>query len=232
MCVRWLPHHCAYTHIYVYVHLSGKALFLGVCGEGVFDFKAQQMKPKTWEKLTKHTDRRWLMGREKWPVDQHHRRPHYEVPCLPADPHLLDITSRKSMFVQRMQQMGGLMITWSVVSVNDTFSLCSLPHNHNSLKHGRLSMWQVWCGRWQPTHYFRMPLWCQSLEGSFIPFSNYHCNSLISPSYPDASERHKKKSLHDSERNLHLGSQREKVPGVRGERLKVPVVWVVLMEPC
>lgn len=59
----------AYTsvciHTYIYVRLSQKALFLGVCGEGVFDFKAQQMKPKTWEKLTKHTNPRWLMGREK-----------------------------------------------------------------------------------------------------------------------------------------------------------------------
>lgn len=36
-----------------------------VWGAGVFDFKAWQMKPKTLEKLTKHTDPRWLMGQEK-----------------------------------------------------------------------------------------------------------------------------------------------------------------------
>lgn len=62
---------CVYIHINVYVYLSVRALFLGVCSKGVFDFKAQKMKPKTWEKLTKHTDPRWLMGREEmtsWPA--------------------------------------------------------------------------------------------------------------------------------------------------------------------
>lgn len=66
VCVRKVAHMsaCVYIHIYVYVYLSVRALFLGVCGQGVFDFKAPKMKPKTWEKLTKHTDPRWLIGRE------------------------------------------------------------------------------------------------------------------------------------------------------------------------
>lgn len=102
-----------YTHMHnVYMCLSQKALFLGVCWVGVFDFKAQQLKPKTWEKLTKHTDCRWLMGWEKWPVDQHHRWPHSDVPSSVADPHLLDINSYKTLlFVQYMSRMGGPEIT-------------------------------------------------------------------------------------------------------------------------
>lgn len=39
--------------------------------------------------------------------------------------------------------MGGLVITWPVMSLNDTFPC--VPHHHNSLKHGRLPVWQVWC---------------------------------------------------------------------------------------
>lgn len=31
---------CVYLHVHVYVCLSVRALFLGVCTEGVFDFKA------------------------------------------------------------------------------------------------------------------------------------------------------------------------------------------------
>lgn len=66
VCVRMYERglHCTHMHN-VYMCLSEKALFLGVCGAGVFDFKARQMKPKTWERLTKHTNRRWLMGWEK-----------------------------------------------------------------------------------------------------------------------------------------------------------------------
>lgn len=51
--------------INVCVCLSEKVVFLGMCEASVFDFKARQMKPKTQEKLTKHTDPRWLMGWEK-----------------------------------------------------------------------------------------------------------------------------------------------------------------------
>lgn len=44
--------------------------------------------------------------------------------CPPRQltPHLIDITPRTTLlFVQRMQQMGGLAIPQRVVSLNDTF---------------------------------------------------------------------------------------------------------------
>lgn len=61
------------THIRQFVCLLVNALLQGVCVcvsvlvcvVAVFDFKEQKMKPKTWEKLTKHTNPRWLMGQEK-----------------------------------------------------------------------------------------------------------------------------------------------------------------------
>lgn len=47
------------------------------------------------------------------------------VPMCPPrqlTPHLIDITPRTTLlFVQRMQQMGGLAIPQRVVSLNDTF---------------------------------------------------------------------------------------------------------------
>lgn len=164
---------CAYTDIHVYVRLSEKALFLGVFGEGVFDFKAQQMKPKTWEKLTKHTNPRWLMGREKWPVDQHHRWPRSDVPCLRADLHLQDITWRKSSVCSTYVRDGWSCdnMAWRVTGWHLSFPrllFLTIPTAEN--------MGGYQCGkndvRQAMTTYslLHAPLWCKSLEGSFILF--------------------------------------------------------------
>ena len=188
----------------MFIWICQRKLCFWVCaGRACLISKHSEMKPKTQEKLTKHTSPRWLMGREKWPVDQHHRRPHSDAPCLRADPHLLDITSRKSSVCPTYVRDGWSYNNMARPVTEWHLSLCSLPLR---LQHGRLPMWQVWCQACdeQATHYFVMPLWCQSLAGSFYSSSNHRCNSLIIPSYTDASEGHKKKSASDSERNVRL----------------------------
>lgn len=58
----WLTNVCSHTCVFVCVCQT--ELCFWVCAvSAVFDFKAQQMKPKTGGKLTKHADPRWLMGR-------------------------------------------------------------------------------------------------------------------------------------------------------------------------
>lgn len=85
--------------------------------------KLGEMKPKTQEKLTKHTNPRWLMGpgeMTSWPVSE-------TIPVWcglsPANTHLLDITPRNVYFSSICNRW---VVLWQrrmrpVMSLNDTF---------------------------------------------------------------------------------------------------------------
>lgn len=107
---------CAHTRVCLCAFV--RPSFVSGCAprRPVFDFKAQQMKPKTGGKLTKHADPRWLMGRAEmtsWPASQTTPLWCAVSACRPdPPPHLLDITCRNSSCLCNM------CYRWVVPAVN------------------------------------------------------------------------------------------------------------------
>lgn len=162
------------------------------------------MKPKTQEKLTKHTNPRWLMGQEKWPVDQYHRQSHVWCALSHTDLHLLDITPRNVCFSNTCNRW---VVLWQhsmrpVMSLNDTFPCVFFLSIRAVLKMGgyqcgndvRQAM--TTCSLLHDATLMSLALrtWTYG-ERIFNLLSNYHCNSLIALFHPDATRRLKKKTL-------------------------------------
>lgn len=142
------------------------------------------------------------------------------------------------VFFQPMQQMGGPVITQAVMTLNDTsphvlFLAWQQPRVRKAPSVASV-MWGLatttYSLLWDAT---LMPVTGRILYSFFFFFFEPLLklfNHLFLPRFPKKTQKQVCVRLRN--KFSGIGSQREKVTGVRGERLKVPVVWVVLMEPC
>lgn len=120
------------------------------------------------------------------------------------------------------------MITQAVMTLNDTSPMFSSSH-HSNHRCGRLPVWPARCeGLAMTTHSLLwdatlMPVTGRILHPFFKPLLKLF-NHLFLPRIPKKTQKQVCVELRN--KPTRIGSRREKVPGVRGERLKVPVVWV------